>query len=66
MENKKFMGIPKDDLGKVILSGVIYEQSTGKKITKKELLENLNKLNIRQTKEAKSELKKAFPHIELD
>lgn len=66
MEDKKYIGIPKDKLQQVILSGVLAEKISGRATTKEEVISMLIKKGIDLTDEVKAEINKALPNIDFN
>lgn len=65
MENKAYVGIPKDVVGRIILSGVMAEKISGRATTREEILTAIEKKNIELADEDKLNLTKAFPNIDF-
>lgn len=63
---KKFIGVPEGDLGKVILSLSLAEKVSGIPATKKEVELLLAKKDIELTDKVKEEINIRLPYIDLD
>ena len=57
---KKFIKVSSNELEKILLSAEIAENLSGRKVSLKEILNSIEKNNIKLTEEEMNELKKEF------
>ena len=65
MKEKVYLSVPKDTLSRIILSGVIAEQISGRSTTREEILSALESKGIKITDEVKTKINEALPNIDL-